>query len=251
MMWSYSLLVSYLLSMSSFLVKLAYCVPTSTNQTAPAVNSRQTYGCFSYRPAPPSIDRTAPVMDCARALLQFPKNAPPGKLPSAKNLLSRSLRAITTEPLQKRKRKSDEPSTNICPNVPARFQQLHGHSPHRYYLPQTQFGPAHVPNMCVVQIEIMELPTRHDETSSWSAITATGSLLIQACSIPGSGAVGGWTLAGDDNYMRITIGNSRYLASADASSSEPTSTTSGDDGSGFILPGVNSSVASTDAIMAL
>jgi len=83
-----------------------------------------------------------------------------------------------------------------------------------------------------------------------------GSLLIQACSIPGSGAVGGWTLAGDDDYIRITIGNSRYLASAGASSIEPTSTTAGADNSdannrGLILSGLNSSVASTNTVMAL
>ncbi len=97
----------------------------------------------------------------------------------------------------------------------------------------------------------MELPSRHDETSSWSAITAMGSLLIQACSIPGSGGVGGWTLAGDDNYIRITIGNSRYLASAGASSIEPTSTTAGADNRGLIVSGLNSSVASTGTVMAL
>jgi len=78
-----------------------------------------------------------------------------------------------------------------------------------------------------------------------------GSLLIQACSIPGSGAVGGWTLAGDDNYMKITIGNSRYLASAGASGMEPMSTNAGADNSGLVLPGFNSSVAATDTVMAL
>lgn len=242
-MWSHSLLISYLLSISSFLLKLSHCVPTSTNQTAPPVNSRQTYGCFSYRPAPPSPDRTAPVMDCARALLQFPKNAPPGR--------SRFSNASFPTASQHRRNSPNRARTDIPRNAPARFQQLHGHSPHRYYLPQTQFGPTHIPNNCAVQIEIMELPSRHDETSSWAAITATGSLLIQACSIPGSGAVGGWTLAGDDNYMRITIGNSRYLASADASSGESTSTIPGADSSGLVLPGGNSSVASTDIIMAL
>ncbi len=97
----------------------------------------------------------------------------------------------------------------------------------------------------------MELPSRHDETSSWSAITAMGSLLIQACSIPGSGAVGGWTLAGDDNYIRITIGNSRYLASAGASSIEPTSTTASANNNDLIVLGLNSNVASTNTIMAM
>jgi len=97
----------------------------------------------------------------------------------------------------------------------------------------------------------METPSRHDETSSWSAITAMGSLLIQACSIPGSGSVGGWTLAGDDSNMRITIENSRYLALAGMSSNDPTSTTTGGDNSGLILPGLNRSVVATNARMAL
>lgn len=78
-MWRHSSLVNCLISISGFLIELSYCVPISANQTVPAVNSRQKYGCFSYRPAHPALDRTAPVMECARALLQFPNNAPPGK----------------------------------------------------------------------------------------------------------------------------------------------------------------------------
>lgn len=91
------------------------------------------------------------------------------------------------------------------------------------------------------------MPSRSDETSSWSAITATASLLIQACSIPGSGAVGGWALAGDDEYMKITIGNSRHLRAtlANSAGSATTSHEAGD--SGLILPAFSSGTSSAAA----
>ena len=50
-----------------------------------------------------------------------------------------------------------------------------------------------------------------DDTTSWAAIVATGSLLIQACSAPGTGTVGGWAYAGDASYLRVTIMDSRFF----------------------------------------
>lgn len=101
-MWRHTLLISYLISISAFLVEHSHCVPTSTNKTAHAVYSRQAYGCFPHSPASPTVlDRTAPVLDCARALLQFPKNAPPGKSrfpnPSS-SAIKKTNRGLTSPP---------------------------------------------------------------------------------------------------------------------------------------------------------
>lgn len=57
-----------------------------------------------------------------------------------------------------------------------------------------------------------------DDISSWAAIVATGSLLIQACSAQGTGQIGGWAYAGDEGYMRVTIMDSRYLRLANSGS---------------------------------
>ena len=53
---------------------------------------------------------------------------------------------------------------------------------------------------------------RDDEASSWATVVATGSLLIQACKAPGTDSVGGWAYTGDDNNIKITIMDRRFLA---------------------------------------
>lgn len=61
--------------------------------------------------------------------------------------------------------------------------------------------------------------------------------------------MGGWTLAGDDGYIKITIAKSGYLASlAGSSGGGTTATALGAESSGLVLPGMNGSV---DAVMAL
>ncbi|CAF9923177.1 MAG: hypothetical protein HETSPECPRED_005263 [Heterodermia speciosa] len=198
------ILATFLVVVCALLVRPSDCGSPAANVTGTAVATGEKFECYPYRPSSPALDKTAPVMDCARALLQFPKNAPP----------------VHAEK--------------------ARFQQIRGGSPHRYVLPKTRYGPASLPNNCFVQVEVIETPQRSDETSSWSAITATASLLIQACSIPGTGAVGGWTLAGDDENMRITIGNSRHLRETLANSAGSATKSHEADYSGLVLPAFSS-----------
>ena len=103
----------------------------------------------------------------------------------------------------------------------ARFRQTGG-SPHRYILPRIELGPE---RSCGVRVEIMTTPTRNEETSSWSAITSVGSLLIQACRVPGSGYIGGWAFAGDDEYIKVTIIDWRFLHSIKLGESPTSSST--------------------------
>ena len=86
-------------------------------------------------------------------------------------------------------------------------------------------------------------PVAHeDDTSSWSAITGIGSMLIQACSVPGTGFIGGWALAGDEQYMNITIMNSRGFRPRGAESNTATPTALGAAGNGLALPAFGSGV---------
>ena len=70
---------------------------------------------------------------------------------------------------------------------------------------------------------------------------------MQACSIPGTGAVGGWALAGDDEYMKITIGNSRHLPPTLANSAGSTAKRHESGDSGVILPAFSSEKSSVAA----
>ncbi|KAI4220171.1 MAG: hypothetical protein L6R36_007810 [Xanthoria steineri] len=96
---------------------------------------------------------------------------------------------------------------------PAGFRQIGG-SPHRYVLPQTQVHPPGRPGACGILVDFPEPRVHRDDTSSWSAILTTGSLLLQACSGPGTGYVSGWAAVGDEEYMRIMIMDARYLPRA-------------------------------------
>ncbi|KAL8685993.1 MAG: hypothetical protein Q9218_007418 [Villophora microphyllina] len=102
---------------------------------------------------------------------------------------------------------------------------------HKYELPQTKVGNL---GTCGVKVEIVGTgPHRNSEISSWSAITAIGALVIEACAVPGTGYVGGWALAGDDEYMKVTIGARGYLA-------EGISSTTGElEATGLALPASN------------
>lgn len=70
------------------------------------------------------------------------------------------------------------------------------------------------PGACGILVDFPEPAVHRDDTSSWSAIVATGTLLLQACSGSGSGKVGGWAAVGDEEYMRIMIMDVRYLPRA-------------------------------------
>ena len=72
-------LANFLILVCGLLMRPSHCSSSATNVTAAAVGARRRFECYPYRPPSPALDMTAPVMDCARALLQFPKNAPPGK----------------------------------------------------------------------------------------------------------------------------------------------------------------------------
>lgn len=82
----------------------------------------------------------------------------------------------------------------------------------------------------------------HEETS-WAAITATGSQLIQACSAEGSGYIGGWTFAGDEEYIKITIMDWRYLRLQPPASITAASATTQAKSSGLVLPSPSSGIA--------
>ena len=92
----------------------------------------------------------------------------------------------------------------------AGFRQTGG-SPHKYVLPQVKIYPPRHTRSCGVLVDFPEPQLHRDDTSSWAAIVAAGSLLMQACSVPGTGMVAGWALVGDGEYMRITIMDSRYI----------------------------------------
>ena len=68
--------VNHLVYLLACLLQFSYCVPADGNDGAARVGIPITFGCYPHRPGP--IDQTAPAVDCARALLQFPKNASPG-----------------------------------------------------------------------------------------------------------------------------------------------------------------------------
>ena len=78
-MWNDSTWATFLFFVCGLLMRPSHCSSPATNVTATAAATRRKFACYQYRPPPPALDMTAPVMDCARALLQFPKNAPPGE----------------------------------------------------------------------------------------------------------------------------------------------------------------------------
>lgn len=61
--------------------------------------------------------------------------------------------------------------------------------------------------------------------------------------------MGGWALTGDDGYIRITMGNLRYVASlAGSSGGGATATALGAENGGLVLPGMNGSVDTVTAM---
>lgn len=84
--------------------------------------------------------------------------------------------------------------------------------------------PDHQTLSCEVEIRLLD-PNQHDEDiSSWSSITSIGSLLLQACRASNTGYAGGWATLGDENYMKITIAESRYFRRPGLISAEVNST---------------------------
>lgn len=128
----------------------------------------------------------------------------------------------------------------------ARFRQTGG-SPHRYILPWVKIGSVGPQKSCAVVVEMIDPVAHEDDTSSWSAITAIGSILIQACSVPGTGFVGGWALAGDEQYMNITIMNSRGFRATGADNNTATTTALGSDRSDLALAPDGSDQAASDS----
>lgn len=61
----------------ALLVELSQCAPTPDDDKTSAITFRPRMDCYPHNPG--SIDHAAPVVDCAKALLKFPKNAELGK----------------------------------------------------------------------------------------------------------------------------------------------------------------------------
>ena len=76
-MWNSPNIATCIIGIFGFLLKISQCAPTSANSTATPVSNRPRFGCYTHQRG--AIDEAALVIDCARALLQFPKNADLGR----------------------------------------------------------------------------------------------------------------------------------------------------------------------------
>ena len=154
------------------------------NETGSTPSNWQRWECFP--PGPGGL--AAAIPDCNKALLKFPHNAAPGMMLTTEGFVTFYLSNLL----------NIKTRSNLRFFI-GRFRQTGG-SPHKYILPKTE-----VEGGCSVTVVIADSPRIQDETSSWTSIGLSASQLIQACQSPGQNNVGGWTIAGDMDFLKITI----------------------------------------------